>query len=229
MNSIRSYLPVLQSILAFLLLTNLSLCDQKQNDDGIRYVNAIHGLYFRESPSLGSRALGLIPYGSRIRILEQLPEEKFLAGRHGKWSRIQWEEKEGWAFSGFLQRDELSGIHDHSLDGMAFRQGFVEASGRCVVTGPGGLSFEDGNVSLPLVSSGDLCKNESLHGTYSKDGSMLRITWRYTDISETCKNETYQATDWAKSNWSISDCQDGRLYLHVSSGSGQREAFIESR
>jgi hypothetical protein len=72
-----------------------------------RWVNATAGLRIRDSASLDSNVIGAIPYGEKVILLHEQDKEEEIEGITGRWSRIRWQDKEGWVFGGFLQKEEI--------------------------------------------------------------------------------------------------------------------------
>lgn len=67
-----------------------------------RWIRADVGLRMRSTPSLQGKKLGVIPFGERVVLLEERGELLTIAGAKGRWSRVRWNENEGWVFGGFL-------------------------------------------------------------------------------------------------------------------------------
>ncbi len=74
--------------------------------DNLRYVGAKSGLMMREKPDVKGKAISLISIGEEVLLLEEKPEKISIAGKTGKWSKIKWKDKTGWAFGGFLKTQE---------------------------------------------------------------------------------------------------------------------------
>lgn len=66
------------------------------------YASAKSGLVVRSEPSTGSKKLGLIPYRGEVTVLGQGDNEEKIAGKTGRWARIEHEGTEAWVFGGFL-------------------------------------------------------------------------------------------------------------------------------
>lgn len=65
-------------------------------------VTAAGGLKLREEPNLNSKTMGLIPEGDIVEYLEEAGEEFTVEGRTKRFYKINWQEKTGYAFGGFL-------------------------------------------------------------------------------------------------------------------------------
>lgn len=71
------------------------------------YVLSKNGLNLRKSPSDKSEILGVVPYNTKVNILEKNVSEKFkVNGFSGTYVKIKYKGIEGYIFSGFLSRLE---------------------------------------------------------------------------------------------------------------------------
>jgi len=59
-------------------------------------------LVMRDAPDKQGKPLGNIPNGEIVALVETIGDESVIAGKKGKWTKITWESKTGWAFGGFL-------------------------------------------------------------------------------------------------------------------------------
>ncbi|MEW5859911.1 MAG: SH3 domain-containing protein [Cyanobacteriota bacterium] len=72
-----------------------------QGSDNCREVAARSGLYVREQPTVYSRALGIIPYGRNVTVVEN-PGRNIVVGNPGvKWMPIS-APMQGYVYAGFL-------------------------------------------------------------------------------------------------------------------------------
>lgn len=67
-----------------------------------RWIESEIGLRMRDKPDLSGRKLDIIPYGDPVLLLEESGAEKLIAGRKGRWSKVDWKGRTGWVFGGFL-------------------------------------------------------------------------------------------------------------------------------
>jgi hypothetical protein len=72
-----------------------------------RWVNATAGLRIRDKAGLDGNVIGAIPYGEKVILLDEEDKVEEIDGTKGSWSRIRWQDKEGWVFGGFLQKEEI--------------------------------------------------------------------------------------------------------------------------
>ena len=101
--------------LVFLMIT-ISLvvmyC-KKEQKDGYKWIVAKGGLNVRSQADLKSEVKALVPYGTKVRVVEETDkiikvkdkETKKLIS--GKWTKINWDNLEGWAFGGYLATEDV--------------------------------------------------------------------------------------------------------------------------
>ena len=56
----------------------------------------------RTKPTTESIALGLIPFKTKVELVEVDTEVVTIGDTEGKWNKVKWGELIGWAFDGFL-------------------------------------------------------------------------------------------------------------------------------
>lgn len=77
--------------------------EQRPQVETPRWGTAKSGLRLRDKPTTkDSKVIGLIPYGERVDLLEETGNEMKIDGANGKWSKVKWLNKTGYAFGGFL-------------------------------------------------------------------------------------------------------------------------------
>lgn len=92
-------------LMVFLILIFLVACS-KSNET--RWVNTNAGLKLRLEPSTESKQIDLIPDGEQVVILNKNKDEVSISNVTGRWVQIQWNEKTGWVFDGFLTNQNLN-------------------------------------------------------------------------------------------------------------------------
>jgi uncharacterized protein YgiM (DUF1202 family) len=98
------------TVITFLVFVSfLFVINCQANTDDIRWVTADVGLNMRAAPDLKAEKIGLIPYGEKVKLIEETGDRITISGATGKWSKVQWKGKTGWVFGGFLI-GESSGI-----------------------------------------------------------------------------------------------------------------------
>lgn len=66
------------------------------------YVTERSGLKLRGDKKLDGAVIALMPYRDGVTLLEESGEPVRIMGASGKWCRVEWDGKTGWAFGGFL-------------------------------------------------------------------------------------------------------------------------------
>lgn len=67
-------------------------------------VSVKEGLRIRSGPAQNAQKLGVIPEGTAVVVLEEKDPEVTVAGRKGRWTRVNWNGTIGWVFGGFLDK-----------------------------------------------------------------------------------------------------------------------------
>jgi hypothetical protein len=85
-------------------------CNQKSDTNSLseqlinnpRWITAPSGLRMRANPDTKSLRLFLIPEKTRVNLIKEAKDEITIGDKKGKWSFVQWKERKGWVFGGFL-------------------------------------------------------------------------------------------------------------------------------
>ncbi|RFN59264.1 SH3 domain-containing protein [Marixanthomonas ophiurae] len=100
------------------------------------YVTASSGLTLREHNNLNSEKLGVMPYGTKIKVIAPEDEETMtIGGIRGAMHQIEYNQKTGYAFNGYLSRffppeeDIKAKIYADDLKGQFPGVSFTETSG----------------------------------------------------------------------------------------------------
>lgn len=75
-----------------------------------RYVNADGGLRMRTTPDLNGTKLMTIPNNSEVTVIEEKGNTISLSGKNGKWTKVSYNNTEGWVFGGFLADSKIENI-----------------------------------------------------------------------------------------------------------------------
>lgn len=76
----------------------------KVSIDKVRWVTSKSGLRFRRNPGLSAERLGLIKYNEKVIFIEEEKNEIVVAGKKGKWTKINYNNITGWVFGAFLSK-----------------------------------------------------------------------------------------------------------------------------
>ncbi len=70
------------------------------------------GLLFRIKPDISSKAIGILPFGTKGRILKNTNTKEVIGGKEGIWLNVEHGKKNGWIFSGFTYMSDLVDFSD---------------------------------------------------------------------------------------------------------------------
>ncbi len=103
------YIHVLTFSISLIILTGSIRLSAEEK---YAWTTAESGLRVRDNASLNAKKIGLIPYNSKVIILEEKGEELTIAGKKGKWTKVKSREAEGWVFGGFLAHSMETGFEE---------------------------------------------------------------------------------------------------------------------
>jgi hypothetical protein len=186
-----------------LLAVMIAACSKEGNDaknsESVMYVDAGAGLRMRSSADTGAAVILTIPNGSQVTVLEIAEPQIEISGKTGRWTKVQYQGKEGWVFGGFLsQAAPSSSLRDRlvqqGLDLNDFSSADRAESAGNLCTGFRMAFHEDGT----FVAQGP----DSCSGTYtiSGDGVALQYNYKYEtgDINYNCPGMTAQISEGAE-------------------------------
>ncbi|MDH5718720.1 MAG: SH3 domain-containing protein [Spirochaetia bacterium] len=90
----------LWSLILFLSILFHFECGEKNAKN--MFINAENGLILRTSPSLKGEKITVIPDKMKIFVLEEKTKNINISGKEGKWTKVLYNNTEGWVFGGFL-------------------------------------------------------------------------------------------------------------------------------
>jgi hypothetical protein len=102
---------ILLSVFMILIYTSISCkkkleptssLQQKNISETTRYVSAEKGLFLREEAKTTGKKIVLIPFKEKVDVIEESQTEETIDSISGKWTRVRYKDKEGWAFGGYL-------------------------------------------------------------------------------------------------------------------------------
>jgi hypothetical protein len=155
-------------LFSFLLLGTIFINAQEAINES-RWVTAESGLRMRESADLKAKTIATIPYGDEVILLEEKGDEITISGATGKWSKIQWKEKQGWAFGGFLTKVKgLEILQDLPLAWIDPASGEAERGMKILPEGMDGYNYPCLEVySIMNADIYEIIKVEKENGVYS--------------------------------------------------------------
>ena len=68
-----------------------------------RYVVSLNGIIVKSEPNEASNTITSIPFGMKVKSTKSIGEECTIANEKGKWEYIEYNDKKGWVFGGFLR------------------------------------------------------------------------------------------------------------------------------
>ena len=72
----------------------------------VAFVSAGSGLILRSEPNQTAASLGVIPYRTKVDILEKKAESVTIGADTGSWTKVRYGQQAGWVFGGFLSSME---------------------------------------------------------------------------------------------------------------------------
>jgi len=93
----------MKKILLISIIMGIVSFNCKETKKEYRWGTAVSGLRIRVKPTVvKSKIVGLIPYGEKIILLEEVGEDVKIAKKIGKWTKVNWKSITGYTFGGFL-------------------------------------------------------------------------------------------------------------------------------
>ena len=87
----------------FLLIITCSKREHIDNLSNYQYVISENGIILRESPSIESKSLKVIPFKTKLLIKESIESLTIVNNIAGKWYKVEWNGIVGYVFSGYLR------------------------------------------------------------------------------------------------------------------------------
>ncbi|HPM34487.1 MAG TPA: SH3 domain-containing protein [Spirochaetota bacterium] len=100
----------MKNVISLLLLSCMFLliitCSKREHIDNLsnyQYVISENGIILRESPSIESKSLKVIPFKTKLLIKESIESLTIVNNIAGKWYKVEWNGIVGYVFSGYLR------------------------------------------------------------------------------------------------------------------------------
>lgn len=109
-------------------ITAFACKEKKQPDSGktggkktvtFKTVTAKGGLRMRGAPSTKGAITGLLPESTMVKVIKESGADITIAGKTGKWTKVDFNGKKGWVFGGFLKNATdpgLENVPDSKID-----------------------------------------------------------------------------------------------------------------
>ena len=104
---IKVYLDPRFCLLFFIFFSGLFAATSSGAKEGSFFVKAPSGLNLRESPSIKSKNIALIPDNSKVDVLEIASKEEKIGDMLAPWIKIRFKTNTGWVFGGFVYKKNL--------------------------------------------------------------------------------------------------------------------------
>lgn len=98
-------------IILILILIILSCSSHNLPVSGISnndyYISSTNGLTLRNEPLTNGKAISIIPFSDKVKIISKHNDNQFIGGAYGSWTQIKWNDKIGWVFGGYLTNIDI--------------------------------------------------------------------------------------------------------------------------
>jgi hypothetical protein len=105
----------LHLILIFVILSpsckksNENNIETQKKDDDIYTVLAISGLNLRSKPTIKSKPITLLPFGTIIKVIDKKGPKDNINDFYGNWNKILFKNQIGWVFNQFIRSGDYTG------------------------------------------------------------------------------------------------------------------------
>lgn len=191
------------------------------------------GLNLRDKPATTGKLIVTIPYRTEVSVLKYEGDEVTIQGRKGRWAQIQYQNKTGYAFSGFLSpvassKDSLNG--EYTGGGCEHMgSGFMQS---LKLNGDGSFSYDTGSDFMGHAECDNGGSETSVKGTYTQSDNSVTLKAVTEESTKTyaeapgCPKQAPKITK-EKANYSfvmkIFKCADGRYALRFPEDRGAGE------
>lgn len=191
------------------------------------------GLNLRDKPATTGKLIVTIPYRTEVSVLKLEGSEVTIQGRKGRWAQIEYQNKTGYAFSGFLSavasaKDSIAG---------EYRGGGCEHEGSGLMqslklNSDGSFSYDTGSDFMGHSECDNGGSETSVKGTYTQVDNSVTLKAVTEESTKTyaeapgCPKQAPKITK-EKANYSfvmkVLRCSDGRYALRFPEDRGAGE------
>ena len=191
------------------------------------------GLNLRDKPATTGKLLVTIPYRTEVSVLKYEGADVTIQGRKGRWAQIEYQNKTGYAFSGFLSavassKDSVTGEYtgggcEHA--GSGFMQSLK-------LNSDGSFSYDTGSDFMGQSECDQGGSETSVKGTYTQGEGSVTLKAVTEESTKTyaeapgCPKQAPKITK-EKANYSFAmkvfKCPDGRYALRFPEDRGAGE------
>ncbi len=191
------------------------------------------GLNLRDKPATTGKLIVTIPYRTEVSVLKYEGADVTIQGRKGRWAQIEYQNKTGYAFSGFLSpvasgKDSVTGEYtgggcEHA--GSGFMQSLK-------LNGDGSFRYDTGSDVMGNAECDGGGSETSVKGTYTQAEGSVTLKAASEESKMTYANPPgcpKQAPKITKENVTYSfamkvfKCPDGRIALRFPEDRGAGE------
>lgn len=191
------------------------------------------GLNLRDKPATTGKLLVTIPYRTEVSVLKYEGADVTVQGRKGRWAQIEYQNKTGYAFSGFLSavassKDSITG--EYTGGGCEHHgSGFMQS---LKLNADGSFSYDTGSDFMGQSECDQGGSETSVKGTYTQGDNSLTLKAVTEESTKTyaeapgCPKQAPKITK-EKANYSFAmkvfKCPDGRYALRFPEDRGAGE------
>ena len=191
------------------------------------------GLNLRDKPATTGKLLITIPYRTEVTVIKHEGDEITIQGRKGRWAQIQYQNKTGYAFSGFLSpvassKDSVTG--EYTGGGCEHMgSGFMQS---LKLNGDGSFSYDTASDFMGHAECDNGGSETSVKGTYTQSEGSVTLKAATEESTKTyaeapgCPKQAPKTTK-EKVTYSftmkLSKCPDGRYALRFPEDRGAGE------
>ncbi|HOT47338.1 MAG TPA: SH3 domain-containing protein [Spirochaetota bacterium] len=97
----------LMFILVLVFVCGCATNSSKQNGMNILYVTSDNGLVLREKPNRQSKRIVVIPYNSRLQVIDGNGPTDTIDNNTGVWIKVRYKDMSGWVFGGYTSTTKI--------------------------------------------------------------------------------------------------------------------------
>lgn len=197
-----------------LVFFSFSSCKKNQQDvqnftetkslGDIKYISALKGIDLKQEPDEKSVTMDHIPFMGSVKPLEEKADDVYLLKRYGKWTKVNWNDKTGWIFGGYLSNFNVIDLKVKVAD--YYRNHYSKKSEECIAEELIKMSANDIEI-LQVIEKYIVLKvpGECRGGCGCGDSSSRSAIWYYDENDKQIK-KYYDIQDYI-------DQMDGQIHL----------------
>lgn len=170
----------------------------------VKYISSLKGMDLKQDPDEKSTTMDHIPFMGNVKIIEEKAEDIYLLKRYGKWTKVNWNDKTGWIFGGYLSTFNVTGLKGKIAE--YYRNHYSKKSDECKAEELIKMSENDIEI-LQVIEKYIVLKvpGECRGGCGCADTSSRSALWFYDEVDKQIK-KYYDIQDYINQ-------MDGQIYL----------------